>query len=148
VGDFTLHAEFRIPLMPEANSQARGNSGLYLQRRYEVQILDSFGLEAAANECGSLYRQRSPDVNVCLPPGAWQTFDIEFRAARYNEAGEKSENARITVRQNGIKVHDDVELPNKTGAGQPEGPQPLPIWFQDHGDPVRFRNVWMIPGDE
>ena len=144
VRDFNLHAEFRIPLMPEADSQARGNSGLYLQRRYEVQILDSFGLEGTTNECGSLYRQRRPDVNACLPPLAWQTYDIEFRAARYNNAGQKTENARITLRHNGIVVHDDVELSNKTGAGQPEGPGPMPIWFQDHGDPVRFRNVWMV----
>lgn len=148
VGDFSIHAEFRIPFMPEANSQARGNSGLYLQRRYEVQILDSFGLEGTTNGCGSLYRQRRPDVNACLPPGSWQTYDIKFRAARYNEAGEKTENARITVRQNGIVIHDDVELRNKTGAGQPEGPQPMPIWFQDHGDPVRFRNIWLVPHTE
>lgn len=148
VRDFFLHAEFRIPFMPEANSQARGNSGLYLQRRYEVQILDSFGLEGTSNECGSLYRQRRPAVNACLPPQTWQTYDIEFRAARYNAAGEKTDNARITVRLNGIVVHDDVELTAKTGAGQPEGPNPLPILFQDHGDPVRFRNVWMIPRGE
>ncbi|MDA7977498.1 MAG: DUF1080 domain-containing protein [Pirellulales bacterium] len=155
VRDFFLHAEFRIPLMPDSTAQSRGNSGLYLQRRYEVQILDSFGLKGTASECGGLYRQCRPDVNACLPPSVWQTYDIEFRAARYNTTGtdgvadasnvlEKTENARITVRHNGIVIHDDVELSNKTGAGLSEGPQSLPIWFQDHGDPVRFRNVWMI----
>ncbi len=145
VRDFFLHTEFRIPFMPEASSQARGNSGLYLQRRYEVQILDSFGLEGGNNECGALYQQRRPSVNACFPPGAWQTYDVEFRAARYNAAGEKVANARITVRQNGITIHNNVELRNKTGAGRPEGPEPLPILFQDHSDPVRFRNIWLIP---
>ncbi len=143
VQDFFLHLEFRTPFMPTAQGQARGNSGVYIQRRYEVQILDSFGLDGVFNECGSLYRQRPPGINMCLPPLSWQTYDIEFRAARF-DGGKKVENARITVQLNGVPVQDNVELTNKTGAGKPEGPQPMPIQFQNHGNPVRYRNMWMI----
>ncbi len=144
VGDFDLHVEFRTPFEPTKRGQGRGNSGVYIQRRYEVQILDSFGLEGLINECGALYKQRRPDMNMCLPPLVWQTYDIHFAAARFNEAGEKISPARITVMLNGRKVHDNVELVNKTGAGQPEGPQPLPILFQDHSNPVEYRNLWII----
>ena len=144
VGDFDLHVEFRTPFEPSKRGQGRGNSGVYIQRRYEVQILDSFGLEGLINECGALYKQRRPDMNMCLPPRVWQTYDINFTAARFNEAGEKVESARITVMLNGRKVHDNVELVNKTGAGQPEGPNPLPILFQDHSNPVEYRNLWIV----
>ncbi len=145
--DFRLHVEFRLPYMPYARGQARGNSGIYLQRRYEVQILDSFGLKGLANECGGLYRQREPDVNMCFPPLTWQTYDIEFRAARFDATGSKTEPARVTVWHNGVVIHDDVALKGKTGAGRPEGPEPMPILFQNHGNPVRFRNVWLIDYD-
>ncbi|MGC6461680.1 MAG: 3-keto-disaccharide hydrolase [Pirellulaceae bacterium] len=144
VEDFDLHLEFRTPFEPEKRGQGRGNSGVYIQRRYEVQILDSFGLEGMINECGALYRQRRPDMNMCLPPMVWQTYDINFTAARFNEAGEKTAPAKITVMLNGRKVHDGVELVNKTGAGQPEGPNPLPILFQDHSNPVEYRNLWIV----
>jgi hypothetical protein len=147
VRDFRLHIEFRLPYMPYATGQARGNSGVYIQRRYEVQILDSFGLEGLANECGSLYRQQPPDVNMCFPPLSWQTYDIWFRAARWNEAGEKTENARITVLHNGVAIHADREIPTKTGAGKPESPEPLPILLQNHGNPVHFRNAWIVLGE-
>lgn len=146
--DFQLHVEFNIPPPPQgAKDQARGNSGVYLQRRYEVQILDSFGVEPPAfNGCGSLYRQRAPDRNMSRKPGEWQTYDITFRAARFDASGQKkTENARITLVWNGVKVHDDVELKDKTGAGRPEGPEPGPILLQDHGAPVRFRNLWILP---
>ncbi|RMG33437.1 MAG: DUF1080 domain-containing protein [Planctomycetota bacterium] len=142
--DFRLHLEFRLPYMPYARGQGRGNSGVYLQRRYEVQILDSFGLEGRSNECGGLYRQREPDVNMCFAPLSWQTYDIDFRAARFDSSGRKIQPARITVWHNGVVVHDHVDLKGKTGAGRPEGPEPLPILFQNHGNPVRFRNVWLI----
>jgi hypothetical protein len=143
VRDFFLHLEFRTPFMPAARGQGRGNSGVYIQRRYEVQILDSFGLPGVDNECGGLYKQRAPALNMCLPPLAWQTYDIEFRAARF-DAGKKTGAAQITVRHNGVTIHNRIELTNKTGGGQPEGPQPLPILLQDHGNPVHFRNVWLV----
>jgi hypothetical protein len=142
--DFYLHVEFRTPYMPQARGQARGNSGCYLQKRYEVQILDSFTLSGEANECGGLYRQRPPDLNMALPPLTWQTYDIYFTAARFDGSGKKIQNARITVLHNGVAVHDDVELPTKTGAGEAEGPSPGPIRFQWHGDPVHFRNLWIL----
>lgn len=142
--DFRLHVEFRIPDPPVKG----GNSGVYLQRRYEIQIINSYGQDPKFNGCGSLYRQRAPDRNVCRKPGEWQVFDIRFRAARFDAAGAKSENARLTLVWNGVKVHDKVDVKNKTGAGRPEAPDPLPILFQDHGAPVRFRNLWVVPGKD
>ena len=148
VGDFRLHLEFRLPYMPKARGQGRGNSGVYIQRRYEVQILDSFGLEGVANECGGLYRQQQPDVNMCLPPLTWQTYDIWFQAAKWDKTGKKkTANARLTVLHNGVPIHNDRNLPTKTGAGKPESPEKLPILFQNHRDPVRFRNMWIVLGD-
>lgn len=148
VQDFRLHLEFRLPYMPYAAGQGRGNSGVYIQRRYEVQILDSFGLEGLHNECGGLYRQQPPDVNMCLPPLTWQTYDIWFTAAKWDEEGNKIANARITVRHNGVLIHNNREITNKTGAGKPEGPDPLPILLQNHGNPVNFRNIWIVMGGE
>ncbi len=142
--DFNLHVEFRIPYMPKAEGQSRGNSGLYLQSRYECQVLDSFGLDRLQNGLGSLYRFKKPDVNMALPPLSWQTYDVQFTAPRWAADGSKVRNARITSWINGVKVQDNVELPNKTGAGQQEEPILLPTKFQDHGDPVRFRNVWLV----
>ena len=142
--DFYLHLEFRVPYKPWARGQARGNSGVYLLSRYEVQILDSFGKESAFNDCGALYRYKAPDVNMCLPPLTWQTYDIEFTAPRFDANGKKISNARITVCHNGVVIHDNVEVPNKTGHGEPEGPNLLPIRLQDHGNPVMFRNIWLI----
>jgi len=146
VGDFRLHLEFRTPFMPTFRGQQRGNSGVYIQRRYEVQILDSFGLEGIENEAGALYRQRRADINMALPPLQWQTYDIHFRAARFKD-GKRIKNARITVMQNGVAVQDDVKIATKTGAGRAEGPDPLPIQFQDHRDQVRFRNMWIVLDD-
>jgi hypothetical protein len=144
VHDFRLHLEFRLPYMPMSTGQGRGNSGVYIQRRYEVQILDSFGLEGLFNECGALYRQQAPDVNMCLPPLAWQTYDIWFRAARFDGEGNKIANARITVLHNGVPIHRNREIPAKTGAGLVEGPEPMPILLQNHRDPVHFRNIWIV----
>lgn len=145
VQDFFLHLEFRTPYMPIARGQARGNSGVYIQERYELQILDSFGLKGEPNECGGVYKTQAPLVNMCLPPLVWQSYDIYFRAARFSAAGQKTANAELTVFHNGVVVQDHFSLPNKTGAGQAEGPAPRPIKLQDHGDPVRYRNVWMTP---
>ena len=133
---------------PNVKGQGRGNSGVYIQRRYEVQILDSYGLPRKNNECGSIYKTRAPDKNVCKKPGEWQSYDITFRAARFDGEGKnakKVKNARITVRHNGVMIHDDVDVPNKTGAGRPEGPEPGPILLQEHGNKVEFRNIWIEP---
>jgi hypothetical protein len=143
--DFKMHAEFKTPqLPPNVRGQGRGNSGIYIQRRYEVQILDSFGLEPKDNECGSLYEFKAPDKNACDMPGRWQSYDIIFHAAKF-DGNRKEKNARITVWQNGVLIHNDVELQNKTGAGQPEGPKPGPILLQEHGNEVWFRNIWIEP---
>lgn len=144
-GDFKMHAEFNTPLMPpNVKGQGRGNSGIYIQRRYELQILDSFGLEPKNNECASLYTTRAPDKNVCRMPGRWQSYDIVFHAARF-EGQKKVKDARITVWHNGELVHNDVAIPNKTGAGQAEGLDPQPILLQEHGNEVSFRNIWIVP---
>ena len=142
--DFNLHVEFRLPYMPAAQGQARANSGLYLQSRYELQVLDSFAELPSDNGIGSLYKFRKPDVNMCLPPLRWQTYDVAFTAPRWAADGSKVRNARVTAWLNGTKVHDDVELANKTGAGQEEAPTLLPIRLQNHNNPVRFRNIWLI----
>ena len=143
-GDFSLHIEFRLPFEPTKSGQARGNSGIYLQGRYEVQMLDSFGLEGKDNECGGIYGIKKPDVNMCYPPESWQTYDIDFQSARWN-GDEKKANARISVRHNGVVIHDDIELPNTTTAAPiAEWPEPGFIYLQNHGSEVRYRNIWVI----
>jgi hypothetical protein len=142
--DFAMHVEFNVPYMPEATGQGRGNSGVYIQKRYELQILDSYGLESQDNDCGSIYKTKAPDKNVCLKPGEWQYYDIVFTAAKW--AGQKKvANARITVCQNGALIQNDYEIPNKTGAGRAEGPTAGPILLQEHHNNVKFRNVWIVP---
>lgn len=145
-GDHTLHIEFRIPFEPKNRGQGRGNSGCYLQGRYEVQMLDSFGLEGENNECGGLYSIRKPDVNMCFPPMSWQTYDVDYTAAKFDAAGKKSSPAKMTVRHNGVVVHKDVELPKSTNSALVgEGADAGPVYLQDHGNPVRYRNVWVLP---
>jgi hypothetical protein len=145
-GSCQVHVEFRVPYQPEDRGQARGNSGIYVGGRYECQMLDSFGLEGKQNECGGLYSVKDPDLNMCLPPLAWQTYDIDYTAAKYD--GDKLvANPRVTVRHNGVVIHDNVELPgerNTTAAPVKPGPEPGPIYLQDHGNPVRYRNVWVV----
>ena len=144
-GDASIHLEFRTPFTPEGRGQARGNSGVYLQNRYEVQVLDSFGLPEADNDCGGIYKVATPRVNMSLPPLQWQTYDIDFTAARFDERGRKTTPARATVRHNGVVIHDDVVIGDSTGGGNAEGPAPGPLYLQDHWDPVVYRNVWVLP---
>jgi len=144
LGDHTLHIEFRTPFMPSSRGQGRGNSGVYVQGRYEVQVLDSFGLEGADNECGGIYSISEPIVNMCLPPLSWQTYDIDFTAARYDDDGQKTKNARITIEHNGVVIHDDRELAHGTPGFRKEGPSGESLFLQHHGNPVVFQNIWVV----
>ena len=147
-GDVRIHLEFRTPLMAEARGQARGNSGVYVQGRYEVQVLDSFGLEPMDNGCGGVYRIAPPRVNASLPPLQWQTYEIIFRAPRFDASGSKTANARITVRHNGQVIHLNRELPRLTPGGvSNEESERGPLLLQDHRDPVQYRNIWVLPLD-
>lgn len=143
--DYKLHLEFRTPYMPTQRGQGRGNSGVYLAGRYEIQVLDSYGLEGLDNECGGIYRVARPRVNACAPPGQWQTYDIAFRAPRSDNNQKKTDNARLTVIHNGVTIHDKIELPGPTG-GALDGDelQPGGIYLQDHGNPVQYRNIWVV----
>lgn len=149
-GSYTLHLEFRTPYKPHARGQKRGNSGVYHSGRWETQILDSFGLDGRDNECGGLYSIAKPKLNMCLPPLTWQTYDVEFTAAKFDTSGQRTAWPRITVRLNGVVIHENVELakdfttsaPLSTPLTSPEGP----IHLQQHDNPVVFRNLWLIPG--
>ncbi len=144
-GDHELHLEFRTPYMPFARGQGRGNSGMYLQGRYEVQVLDSFGLTGKNNECGGIYSIFDPKVNMCLPPLSWQTYDVDFTAARYeHNNGKKIKNARATIRHNGVIIHDNRELPQGTPGKNAEGDTPGILYLQGHGNPVVYRNIWVV----
>ncbi|MFM7136436.1 MAG: DUF1080 domain-containing protein [Planctomycetota bacterium] len=144
-GDATWHVEFLLPYQPKARGQDRGNSGAYFQGRYEVQMLDSFGLEGTNNECGGIYSVAAPSVNMCLPPLSWQTYDVEVTSPRY-EGDTKVKAARLSVRHNGVLIHDDVEVPKITPAGRDGKDNTVgPLYLQDHGSPVRYRNIWVLP---
>ena len=144
-GNFTAHVEFRTPFKPSARGQGRGNSGLYLQDRYEVQVLDSFGLKGENNECGGIYTKHKPKVNMCFPPLSWQTYDVDFEAAKWDADGKKTRNAIVTVKHNGVLIHDHVEVDGSTtSSGRKEGPGPGPIQIQNHGNPVVYRNIWVV----
>jgi len=146
--DFRLHIEFRTPFMPEARGQARGNSGVYLQGRYEIQVLDSYGLEGRDNECGGIYKVARPRINMCAPPLQWQTYDIVFHAPRFDASGKKTADAVATVRHNGVVIHENVRIPHPTGGGIGGDPsEPGPLMLQDHHNPVRYRNIWIVPLD-
>lgn len=142
-GDFLLHVEFNVPYMPDAKGQARGNSGVYLQGIYELQVLDSYGLKPQDNDCGAIYKQIVPAVNACKPPLQWQTYDITFRAARRKD-GKVVEKARLTVLQNGLKIIDDKEIvPTPGGLDASREGEDGPILLQDHSNEVQFRNIWI-----
>jgi len=148
-GSMRMHVEFCIPDMPDKKGQAKGNSGVYIMDRYEIQVLDSYGLEPGAGDCGAVYRSIPPKVNACLPPGRWQSYDIEFHAPKFDAEGKKTANVRVTVVQNGITIQDNVEVKGPTGSAKkkPEVPKAI-LRLQDHGNPVRFRNVWLVPLEE
>ena len=144
-GSFKLHVEFRVPFEPAGQGQGRGNSGVYVQGRYEVQVLDSYGLQSGKNDCGAIYNVAAPKVNACKAPTVWQAYDIEFTAPKF-ENGKKTEPARMTVSHNGVVIHTDVPIPvDNTTAGLGGDPAtPGPILLQDHGHPVQYRNVWLL----
>jgi hypothetical protein len=145
--DFKLHVEFRVPLLPDdVTGQDRGNSGIYLQDRYELQILDSYGdTTPDTNEAGAIYLKKAPDTNAATAPETWQTYDVVFRAARFDENGAKTADARVTVVWNGKTVHDDIALDGPTAAGRAETPAAGAIRLQDHGNKVRFRDIRIEP---
>jgi hypothetical protein len=142
--NFSMHCEFLLPFKPLGRGQDRGNSGVYLQDRYEIQVLDSFGLKGEDNECGGIYTTAKPAVNMCFPPLVWQTYDIDFTAAQFDADAKKTRKAVVTVRHNGVIIHDKQEIPGSTGGGRPESPAPGPIQLQGHGNPVFYRNVWIL----
>ncbi|MGC9499955.1 family 16 glycoside hydrolase [Streptomyces sp. WG7] len=145
--DFRLHVEYRVPLLPpDVTGQDRGNSGIFLQDRYELQILDSYGdTSPATDEAGAIYLKKAPDTNAAAAPETWQTYDVVFRAARYDDSGRKTADARVTVVWNGEKVHDDIVLDGPTASGRAETPAAGAIRLQDHGNKVRFRNIRVEP---
>ncbi|HEY3413039.1 MAG TPA: DUF1080 domain-containing protein [Armatimonadota bacterium] len=145
--DGWYHVEWKEPLMADKTGQERGNSGVYLQGRYEVQVLDSYGItDPGRGDCGAIYDTAAPLVNACKPPLEWQAYDIFFKAPRYDADGKKIENARLTVFQNGILVQNNTEAPHPTrSATDPEGQEAGPLVLQDHGTPVTYRNVWVKP---
>jgi len=143
--DFTLHVEFMISYVPQTQDiNQRPNSGVYLQQHYEIQILDSFGVTMGKHDCGVLYAQIVPALNMCYPPLTWQTYDIDFTAARYDEAGKKTKLAKCTVKFNGVVILDNVDILHSTPGGSPETPEGGGIYLQAHGLPVFFRNVWLM----
>ena len=142
--DFRLHLEFRLPYKPNAAGQHRGNSGVYLQSRYELQVLDSFGFVPAFNDIGALYRTKRPERIAARPPLTWQTYDIDFRSPKF-AGGTKVQPGRLRVWLNSVPVHSGIAIPRKTGAGQPEAGFPLPTKFQAHKNPVAYRNIWLLP---
>lgn len=149
-GKFKLHVEFRVPYEPKKSGQARGNSGVYLQGRYEVQVLDSYGVKKPQmGDCGAIYGVAVPKTNASKAPTVWQSYDIEFTAPRFQD-GRKVRPAAMTVIQNGIPIHQDRAIPvDNTRAGLGGDPsQPGPIMLQSHaGDPVEYRNIWLMPLD-
>lgn len=147
-GDAQLHIEWRSPSEVKGEGQGRGNSGVFLMGRYEIQVLDSYENETYYNgQASSIYKQHIPLVNACRPPGEWQHYDIIFKAPRFDQSGELLSPAYVTVLHNGILVQNHVELEGPTEyigkASYKAHPEKLPLALQDHGNPVSFRNIWI-----
>lgn len=149
--DFQLHLEFRLPLIADALGQTRGNSGIIIEEFefYEVQILDSYGLPGYWDETGAIYQKEAPKTNMCYPPGSWQSYDIEYHGPKFDENGALVSKARITIDLNGMRIHHEVELPYGDGAMKNrvknlDSKAPGRITLQHHGDPVDFRNIWLL----
>jgi len=147
-GDAQLHVEWRAPTPPKGESQERGNSGVFLMGRYEVQVLDSYhNVTYPDGQAGSVYGQFPPLVNASRPPGEWQTYDIVFHRPRFDANGKVTSPARMTILHNGVLVQDNVELSgptaHQTRPPYEKHPDALPMMLQDHGNPVRFRNIWV-----
>lgn len=145
--DCQLHVEFWVPFLPNNTGQARGNSGVFFMGfTYEIQILDSYKLQPGAGDCGAIYSYTPPTVNACRPPETWQSYDMVFHAAKFDAADKKIANARVTVFQNGVLIHDNVEILSPTPTHSVPDPKgPGPIQLQNHGYAVRFRNIWVRP---
>ncbi len=147
-GDCQLHAEWATPEKVEGAGQGRGNSGIFLMEKYELQILDSYENQTYFDgQAGSIYKQTPPLVNACRKPGEWQTYDIIFMAPHFDAAGKLEKPAFITVLQNGVLVQNNFKIEGTTAWDVPPAysahPDKLPIGIQDHGNPARFRNVWI-----
>jgi hypothetical protein len=147
-GDYKLHLEFWLPLMADQTSQGRANSGVFQQGRYEIQVLDSYKNPTyKTGGCGAIYSQKDPDKDAIIPPEHWNSYDIIFRAPRFDSTGKETEYPRVTVFHNGIKIHDNAEIKVESTISAKPGPQPAtgPIELQDHGDAVKYRNIWIVP---
>ena len=147
-GDCQLHVEFSEPTPPHGESQERGNSGVFLMGLYEIQVLDSYENKTYADgQASAVYGQYPPLVNASRPPGQWQWYDIVFHGPRFDAAGKLLRPARVTVFHNGVLVQDNVEPTGPTGHHQRPpyvaGPDKLPLALQDHGNPIRYRNIWI-----
>ena len=147
-GSIRLHLEFNLAHMPEENGQGRSNSGIYFQDRYEVQILDSFGIIPGSGDCGGIYEQSAPRINACYPPGQWQTYDITFRAAEFDRSGKIKTYPQVTVELNGVVIQENHEFKVVTGgAVNDKVVDRARMRLQDHGDPVKYRNIWVVELD-
>ena len=148
-GDVKVHLEFRLPYEPEHRGQKRANSGFFMPGGYEGQILDSYGLDGMWNECGALYKQSPPRVNMCWAPGVWQTFDVEFKRLRRDSEGNKVDHAEFTVWHNGVKIHNSFQIKGATSNTQKgrelgESGKNGGLSLQDHSNKIQFRNIWVV----